>query len=437
MRLRTQAAYSIAGFVAPAISALVGYRLLYDAYGMELTGIIMLATSFTGLLSFASLGFTEATIRYTAKAEGSAGNEGDMSRPIVLVTSTAFYFLTGLIVAVAIVAFSGPLSTGIDTELIGQGEVTKVFLLGACYAFWSFPLSNAMAFFKGLRRFDVVAISSTLVAITTYVGGGGAAIRGGLSAGGYLLWASAIEVVAFIVLMAMALRLTGAKWRDLPRLAQKKAFITMISFASITAVTALAASTFYQGQRYLVGVVDGAAAAGAFSLAMTATSKIHSLCRAGAQVLFPLSSTSSNMRMLRRNYLITSGSSLAVAVFAMLPLMLWPELVVRLWLGEAAVATTAPLLVALAVAYLFLALSPAAYFVSSGLGMPGMNSFNVVLRVLLFVAVIFAYGYNRLSGLSVAWIFAGVSISVNGLIWPLVVEFVIWRPRLSCCKVSQ
>ncbi len=108
----------------------------------------------------------------------------------------------------------------------------------------------------------------------------------------------------------------------------------------------------------LVGVLIGPAAVTIYVLAATAVSKVHAVVNSATEVIFPLSSAIADRIRLRRVYLRMLLGSGVLAVLLLLPLSLFAEPILTVWVGADLAREAAPLMQILAVAYFFVALSP-------------------------------------------------------------------------------
>jgi O-antigen/teichoic acid export membrane protein len=148
--------------------------------------------------------------------------------------------------------------------------------------------------------------------------------------------------------------------------------------------------------------------------------------------MFPLASASEDRVVLRQVYLRMLGGSALVALGGFAALVAMARPLLALWLGAPMAASVRPLVPVFALAYLFLALSPAPFHLINGLGRPGLNTLFYAMNAALNLALIAVFAATGLTLPKFTWAFAGANI-VTSVAYQAAVEVLVWRrePRLS------
>jgi O-antigen/teichoic acid export membrane protein len=176
-----------------------------------------------------------------------------------------------------------------------------------------------------------------------------------------------------------------------------------------------------------VGALIGPAAVTSYVLAFGLASRVHALIAAGTEVLFPMVSGSTDHFNFRNTYLRMLAGSALVAALVLIPLALFAEPISTLWLGREAARDVAPLILVFSIGYFFTSLSPAPYHLANGVGRPGLNLANFAMRVGLNLLLLALFGIDGLSVEEIVLAFAVTAGVVDGIVWPIVTELVIWQ----------
>jgi O-antigen/teichoic acid export membrane protein len=170
----------------------------------------------------------------------------------------------------------------------------------------------------------------------------------------------------------------------------------------------------------------GPAAIAVYQSAAVVPSKIHAVVNAATEVMFPFASASRNRAELRRVYLRMLGGSALVALVGFVSLVALARPFLALWLGAAVAARVAPLVPVFALAYFFLALSPAPFHLVNGLGRPALNTLACAMNAVINVALIAGFALNGLTLEKFAWAFAIANI-VTSISYQATVETLVWK----------
>ncbi len=277
---------------------------------------------------------------------------------------------------------------------------------------------------KALGRFDRAALYVCLFSVSC----SGCATMAVLAGAGLVRSMACVivaNIVAFALIASDGLRLCRNSGMHLLS-ARPVAFRRMLAFAWTLTINSIAGFFLYQIQRFLVGLAMGPGAVSIYQAANVGPSKLHAAVNAASEVMFPLASGSHDRASLRRLYLrLLAASALsALAGFAFLVALARP--LTALWLGPQVAASVAPLVPVFAVAYFFLALSPAPFHLVNGIGRPGLNTLFYAANATLNVAVIAAFALRGLTLMKFAWAFAASNI-LTSIGYQITVEILIWK----------
>jgi O-antigen/teichoic acid export membrane protein len=419
--IRRNAWHGLLGFAAPSLIVFASYPVLIRHLGASAFGVYLLAASLSGAMMFLDLGFSAATLRFVAQdlAAGRPKAAAD-----VVLTSLVFYGGMG-IAGGAVIAALAPVWAAlfkVDARLVGDAVV--VFRLTGLQFAAYLPAMVFVSIAKATGRFDRSTLFVSLLAAATY----GSAIVAVLAGAGLVGAMSAVVAVNFVTFIWIAidgLRLCRERGIHLAG-ASPVAFRRMFSFGWVLTVNSIAGFLLYQVQKFLVGFAMGPAAVAIYQSAVVVPSKIHAAVNAATEVMFPFASASRDRAVLRRVYLRMLGGSMVVALVGFLALVALARPLLVLWLGVALAAPVAPLVPVFALAYFFLALSPAPFHLVNGIGRPALNTLSYVMNALLNVALIAAFALNGLTLAKFAWAFAIANI-VTGILYQAAVETLVWK----------
>jgi O-antigen/teichoic acid export membrane protein len=422
--------HGLLGFVGPALVVFASYPVLIRHLGASAFGVYLLAASLSGTLMSLDLGFSAATLRFVAQdlAAGRPKAAAD-----VVLTSLVFYGGMGLVGGTAIAALApvGAALFKVDARLMG--DAVAVFRLSGLQFAGYLPAMVFVSIAKAAGQFDRSTIFVSLLAVATY-GSATVAVLAGAGLVGAMSLAVAANLVTFAWIAIDGLRLCRARGMKLAG-ASPVAFGRMFAFGWVLTVNSVSGFLLYQVQKFLVGFTMGPAAVAVYQSAMVVPSKIHAAVHAATEVMFPFASASRDRAVLRQVYLRMLGGSLLVALAGFVALMALARPVVRLWLGEALASSVAPLVPVFALAYFFLALSPAPFHLVNGVGRPALNTLFYVMNALLNVVLIVAFALSGLTLTKFAWAFATANMATS-LFYQVTVETLIWRQEPRSAEVS-
>lgn len=422
--MRRNSLFGLLGFAVPVVVVLISYPILIRHLGMARLGIYLLATSMSGALAFLDAGFSSATLKFLAE-DLAHGRKQAASE--VLGASMWFYGTVGIAGGLILWLASPWLVEVFKIEPGLRREGVWTFRLASVQFAIFFMLTVFISLFKGMHRFHLSTLSLSLLSVLTY----GGAVFALLFAHAGLIGVTGVGVGAnaVILLGSAAVGLRLCRSAGVRPFAVRPAFPIyrrMLGFSAAMLLHGFGAAFQTQIQRYVIGVTMGPAAVGVYQTASVAASKIHAAVNAATEVMFPVSSGSSDPRRLRRTYLRMLVATVTFAGSALLLLIVAGPWFLSIWLRENNSPELRPLLMILALAYFFLALTPPPFHLLNGIGRPWINTLFCALTSLLNLALIGVSWTLGISLVGIAWAYAiavfccvpAYYLTVERSVWP-------------------
>lgn len=416
--------YGLLGFAVPTAVMLVAYPVLVHRLGAEAFGVYLLATSISGVLAFLDFGFSAATLKFIAEDTARGDERGAAD---ILVASLVFYGGLGATVALAVLAIAPWLIDLFAIRQDMQVEAVLVFRLAGVQFAVFMLITVFISLFKGLQRFEQSSLMLSVLSVVTYGGAALAVLVGNVG----LVGVTAISLAAHILVLGLCLVVgrSIAQKHQFPISEARPSLLTfrrMFSFGAVMTVNSISGVFLYQIQQYLIGATIGPAAVSIYRLATTVPAKAHAVVNAVTEILFPFASATTDRTRLRQVYLRMLTGSVVIAFLALLPLAIFPQAILSIWIGSKLAMEVAPLLPLFAVAFFFLALSPAPYHLVNGLGKPWINTISYAFNAFANVVLIALFARDGMTLFEFAWAFTIANI-VNSLAYQAVVEILVWR----------
>jgi O-antigen/teichoic acid export membrane protein len=408
------ALYSIAEYLAQPLSMLVAAPFLVHQLGLEQYGIWMLVSAILGSMGILSTGFGDATVKYVSAYRGQ-DNRAGVERTI-RATLTINTFLGGLFGL--IVWISAPYAVDHIFKIEPEFHAASIHAIRIS-AIILLVRSVESVFVSTLRAFErygppvklnvflrsVVVVSAVVLAA---MGRGVAAI----------MLATLFWSVLIVILQAIAARRVIGPLNPFPTLA-RGALAEVFSFGCFSWLQSLAGVGFSYADRFLVAAMMGTAPVAIYVLCVQATQPIHGLAAAAFNFVFPHISSRHEagevhgpQRVFRLALLSSMGMSLVLA----LPLVLFGEPLLTLWMGTEFARQAYVVLAVLALAHMILAISIVPHYTLLGLGkVRFVSTLNIVSGLLSLGAVAVFIPPMGLVGAALGRLLYGPAIALNFL----------------------
>lgn len=393
---------NLAGWLLPALSALVAFPVLLHSMGAERFGLLSLAWTIVGYFSAFDLGIGRALTQALAVQVGA-----DDQRASPFITWTAMWLLLPLGIACggalvvgapALAAHGLRVSPALRNEAVVAVELLAVAV----------PLMVLTSGLRGVleagQRFRTINALRIPLGLLTFLGPLAAQqFSHGLPAAvGVLAAARAVVFGLYVLAVGLAhpelRRPRAPRAVDLARLWKVAGWMTVSSIISPVLVSA---------DRFVIGAVLPLIAVAHYATASEVATKMWLFTAALQPVLFPALAATLVAAPHRAVVLFDRGvraTTIALAPVTLILVLFAPELLTR-WLGAAFAAETAPLLRWLAIAVFVNALAsmPHAVLQSAGRAdLPGkLHAIELPLYFGALWALLPRYG---LAGVAYAWL---------------------------------
>ncbi len=392
--LARSALSNLVAAVLPALVMLFTVPVLIHGLGDAQYGLLVILSSVTGYLAVLDLNLTAGSVRFLAAAQAREQQEQSWQ---VLSLGAAFYLGIGILGALLIWTFAGPLvDMLVDPKFYAREQAEQVlritalgFLLGQLY---SFLLSVPQA----LQRYDLSArvemVNGTLVPLAT----AGIVLLGASLVGvTWLRNVAALLVVAALVRIVWRL-LPGLRWRWPERQLRHE----LLAFSGFAYLNRLAALSYQHSDKLVIAAVLDVRQVALYTVPVLLANRIMGTTFRLTQVLFPASSAllaQGRDDEVRR--LMTLGMRLVFGInaIAVVSVLLLGDWFLAHWLGRDYAQTGGLVLTLVALGALVDSLTNAPALVTDGAGRPRDTGLFAITRAA--VGLLALYVGARLGGI--------------------------------------
>jgi O-antigen/teichoic acid export membrane protein len=343
------------GFIIPMAISFVTAPILIHQLGEAAYGLQSLAGVVIGYFAVMDFGLDLPITKYLAEDRAS----GDTDAQNRLLSTTLYlYIVIGLIGAVALLLSAEWLSTvffKVPPEL--EEQAIAVFRLSGIGLLGSVGLSWGRAVGMGVQRFEVTYGVSTVVNLAGATCGL-VAVFLGQGIVGYVFWRvlwSFLGIFAYYVLALRIIPTFRLQWRF-----DRSVVRRVRSYVGYGALNRIMGSFGGRLDQTLIGVWLGVAAAGIYALPFLLVSSLGYMLAYMVGFIFPMSSelhSQGDLDRLRSIATRTSTFLAAIACMTFIPLMLFGEPFMHLWVGPAVAEQAATVFLLLALSTFIAALT--------------------------------------------------------------------------------
>jgi O-antigen/teichoic acid export membrane protein len=320
--------WNLAGYVLPAIAALLSAPFLFHALGAERFGLLSIAWAVLGMVTVFDLGIGRALTRWIAELRAS-GQQQDLAAA----TGTALVLsvvLGGVVSAglSAVMAGPGDLGARVSAEIRDETRLAMYLLiLGLWVSVYGSALRGGLEGFSDFRRLNFVKIPAGVASFALPCLA--AAYSPSLPLAIGTLVASR---VAANMAMSRYLRVwIVPAWRDIDLTSCK----SLIHYGGWITVSSLIGPVIVYADRFVIGYLVSAAAVSYFSVPSDALSRVLVLPVSLASAAFPaiVGERAQTGRVSRIVAFATSIVALAVVPFTLLAIV-FARAILDLWMGS-------------------------------------------------------------------------------------------------------
>ena len=377
---------NFAGLGLPAVVTIVSVPIIIHRLGETTYGVLSLIVAIVGYFSIIDVNVTAGSVKYLAEFH----SRGETKRMSEVATLGLLVYLTiGAVGGTAIVLAAPWLITHAFQIPAAQHEAAALALRlgGAGFLFGQLQF-YLQSIPQSVQRYDVSAsyeatfgMLAPLLTILVVVMGGGlvaiVALRLGLSMVNVLLLGRRIHSL-----------LPQLSWC----LPERRLTRQVLSFSGFAYLRNIAAVTYVQADKLIIGALAGAQALALYAVPFTLISRVFSMVGRLGGVLFPAASAlaaQDEMDRLRRIYLVAVrytvflNSALAIALWVLAYNLL------SLWIGNEFAQRSGAILALLAISALLDSLTNLPSVINDGLGHPRVTGMFAVLRAALGVGIVY------------------------------------------------
>ena len=360
------ALYGAGEYVALPLTMLLAAPFLLHRLGLSQYGLWMLATATVTSTNLISTGFGDAALKYASMYRGK--NDRKKLEDTLRVNLAINLVMGGTLALLLWVGSPVAVRSLFKIDLALQADAITAFRIGSAILVVRCVESVLIAALRAHERYgpsvqiSVLSRAAIVIIACVLVSRGDGIV--GIMAGTLCIVAGAT------ILQIVAVRAVIGRISLVP-LITKAAFSEVFSFGCFSWLQAVAGCVFNQADRLLIGVLLGTSSLAYYSVCVQAAQPIHGLIAAGLHFLFPhlsarLSKTPANE--LRKVVLSIFGLNVIVAVVLCVPLALFSNLILRLWMGAAFAQQTWMVLSIVAAGFGLLALNVTGHYALLALG---------------------------------------------------------------------
>jgi len=369
----SNASWNTIAFIVQMALLVAATPVFIHGIGMDGYGIWMLVSTLVGFNGLASLGLTDATVKFLSQYRA----EGNLKGICETIGNTfAIYLLLGVSFSVLIAFFSPlimgrafnvgsvPVQTAIQALQIGA----IAFTLRLLDSFFS-SIIQAYEHYDWLSQIDVV-ISVALVLSQMGLVQREYGLNALLVAG---VVANLVSAIIKLLLVKQFLKLPGV---FTPRFSGGK-FLEVLDFGFFTWLQSLNSLLFGQADRLLIAAMMDAKILGYYSVCLRIASLVQAIPARTSSFIFPLASYQNalgDIGKLRTTYFTCQNLTIALSISLGIPVFVFSEALLSLWISPEFARDSSLLLRILIVTYAFLSTTILPFYYLNGAGFPRLNA---------------------------------------------------------------
>lgn len=424
-RTVANAIFNTMSWVIPIGLSFIILPYIVSQLGTESYGILTLVLTVIGYLSILDLGLGNAVIKYVAEynAKGDVEKMNEVIGSVLLVL-----FILSLAGSGGLLLVADPLATSvlkIPAHLVPVAYAA--FCLGALGFFSKMLLSVFSSIPNGFNRYDITSAVNLIIGTFTMVA---TAIL--LSLGFGLLqivWlnifvtASGVLVYAIILKRLMPAIRFGPCFR-FPVI--KKVF----NFGKFSVLSRVSYLVNYQADRFITGIILGVSSVTYYVVPFMMVSRITDITNRIGMVIFPAVSElqgQKNYGKITDLYLVSSRVILTIATSICLPLIVFGERLLTLWMGSDFAEGSGSVIVLVTLGLYISSLTNIPTFVVDGMGMPKVSGLAAIANAIINLSLVIPLAKHiGIEGVSAAF------LASNALVAPIF----IWYVNTKVLKIS-
>jgi len=358
--------------------------------GTEAYGVLVLILAVIGYFDLLDLNLGNAVIKYVAEyhAEGDLKGVNDIVRITIFI-----YLFLGALGGLSIFALSSVITTQflkIQEELLPAAR--SAMAIGALGFFFTILLSALSAIPNGLNRYDITSkftmgITSITTLATAFLLFLGSGLKDIVILNVSLSFLGILCYIYVCKKLLPGLRLTPA----FNHLALKK----VLKFGLFSSLSRISGLIQFQADRLLTGVILGASWVTYYVVPFSLVRKAMTITARIGGVIFPVVSGlqgKNDFISIKSLYLQASRLILTIATALCLPLILFGDRFLGLWMGEQFEQKAGIVIILLAISLYLDSFTNVPSIVIDGLGKPKITGFFALANAMTNLALIYPLG---------------------------------------------
>ena len=395
------ASYSVAGHLLLPVLWLISTPIFVSHLGIDRYGIWMLTSALLGMSGLMAFGLTDATIKFVSQYRATSD---DAAIERVVRCSFAVYGFLGLFAAAATILAAPLLVRHIfHVESHNAELAVHAFQIGGIALTVRFVDSVFLSVLHGYERYDWAARITMVMDVLTF------GVNLLLLLGGYGLL-SVLAATTILLVPGAVWKASVVRRKLLPSLAlspsfDRDVFRTMFRFGFWGWLQSVGGILLSQVDRLLIASFLGTSALTYYVVCLQLAQQIHVVISRAVSFTFPLASAvkeSGDLDRLRRIYFKGSSFTIVAAVGLGLPLFIFANNILTLWMGPEFAEASSGILRLLVLFYTALATTIVPFYFLNGTGLVRLNTmFGLASGSAVVAATIFLMPLLGLAG--AAW----------------------------------
>ena len=415
MTLARNAAFNLLGAAVPALLSIATLPYIVGRLGAADFGLLMLVTAIVGYFAMLDISVTAGSTKYVAEYNATGEHEQVYA---TVSFSLVIYICIGAFGMLSLLVFANPLVSlvfslppdGLPTAVLAIQVASVGFLLGQVQAYLQ-SLPGALMRYDLSGRVEA-AFGTALPLLTVLV------LAKGYGLVAVVVLRVALSLVQIFVLCAVLRRLLP-RWRfawPVKELRRK-----LLGFSGFAFLSRIAAITYANADRLLIGARVGVVALSHYSVPATVANRVMTLVFRLSGVIFPHTSAlaaSGRIDELRATYLTASRYLFFLNGIIALTLAILSYPILSTWLDSDFARQGNSVMTMIALTLWLDSLTNAPSLVTDGLGHPKTTGMFAVARALLGLCFI-AIGVDQqgIVGAAAGHLLASMVMSAAFLFW--------------------
>jgi O-antigen/teichoic acid export membrane protein len=404
------AIFNAMGWILPMVLVFLLTPYIVHKMGTDVYGILMLIMTIVGYFTLLDLGLGHAVIKYVA--EYNAENSQDKINDVIGATLLIFLIL-GLIGGVALISIAKLLVTQflkIPPDHIGLAH--HAFCIGSAGFFFTLFVSAFQGIPNGLNRYDITGIVTVIAAATTTAG------TAFLLYLGFGLLQVVVLHIAISIMGIMAYAIASKRLMPKIRFApvlKLSVIKKVLHFGIFSLLGRIAYLVNFQADRIVIGALLGVSLVTYYVIPFMLVMRLITITEKVGFVLFPAISElqgSNRFDIINDLYIKSSRVILAVATSICLPLFVFGDRLLALWMGPDFGEKAGLVIFLLTVALYLSTFTHVPTYVVNGIGLPKISGLAALscalLNLLLVVPLAIQMG---ILGVALAFLISNICVT--------------------------